>query len=342
VRDAAIFAIRPSSFKSDRATMRMMASPRVSPTLSAVLSLFMSVPLLYLPINEAFSSPTLPSSRKQSARPSSLFASQDVDTISAVLPQGLEKMKRVMTPEFFESSTSLKSLYAQSVKSVEIKESSIPGAGLGLFARKNIKANTIISFYPAHALGVDVVEGAGFICDESDQEYFQKHPSSKSSYLHCTDQPIFKRQSLIQQAGLEDTPLYLDVNPNRPIVDAWVSQMINDGATVQSNTEEGVLEYYQATKQAKNCIHIPFGPSPIMATVTTRKVKKGQEFLTSYGATYWLGVLLDVHGEEGVGVTNKIQAQIQETAVDLSRSMQSVSVVYANQLEVLQAEFDKL
>lgn len=249
-----------------------------------------------------------------------------------------------MTLAFFESSPSLQSLYSQSIKAVEIKESLIPGAGLGLFARKNIKANTIISFYPAHALGVDVDEGTGFISSEDDREYFETHPSNKSSYLHCTDQPIFKRPSLLQQAGVEDqeVPLYLDVNPNRPIVDAWVSQMINDGATVQSNTEQGVLDYYQATKWQKNCIHVPFGPSPIMATVTTRKVKKGQEFLTSYGATYWLGVLLDVHGQEGVGATDKIQAQIRETAVDLSKSMQSVAVVYANQLEALQAEFNKL
>ena len=113
------------------------------------------------------------------------------------------------------------------------------------------------------------------------------------------------------------------MNPNRDIVDAWVSQMINDGATVQSNTEDGDLEYYEATKFAKNCIHIPFGPSPIMATVTTRKVKKGQEFFTTYGATYWLGVLLDIHGEDGVGITPKVQAQVKETAVDLSKKKQA-------------------
>lgn len=307
------------------------------------------VSLLWLPENEAFLLNALPSSSpRQSSSlrptPSVLCASssQDVDTVAAVLHEGLEKMERVMTSAFFESSTSLKSLYTQCGKTIEIKESFIPDAGLGLFARKNIKANTIISFYPAHALGVDVEEGEGFISNASDQEYFQSHPSFKSSYLHCTDQPIFKRPSLLQQAGLEDVPLYLDVNPNRPIVGAWVSQMINDGATVQSNTEAGVLDYYQATKLAKNCIHIPFGPSPIMATVTTRKVKKGEEFLTSYGATYWLGVLLDVHGEEGVGVTPKVQARIQETAVDLTKSMESASLIYANQLEALQAEFEKL
>lgn len=312
----------------------------------ATTTLFLIAVLQCLSENEALPSQASRSTRQTPARPLPLFAaaSDATTTTASVLHDGLEKMERVMTLAFFESSPSLQSLYSQSIKAVEIKESLIPGAGLGLFARKNIKANTIISFYPAHALGVDVDEGTGFISSEDDREYFETHPSNKSSYLHCTDQPIFKRPSLLQQAGVEDqeVPLYLDVNPNRPIVDAWVSQMINDGATVQSNTEQGVLDYYQATKWQKNCIHVPFGPSPIMATVTTRKVKKGQEFLTSYGATYWLGVLLDVHGQEGVGATDKIQAQIRETAVDLSKSMQSVAVVYANQLEALQAEFNKL
>jgi hypothetical protein len=118
--------------------------------------------------------------------------------------------------------------------------------------------------------------------------------------------------------------------------------MINDGAVVESNSEKGVLDYYQETGRKKNCIHIPWGPSPIMATVTTKKVKKGEEFFTSYGGTYWLGVLLDVHGEQGVRITPEIQTKIQETATDLLKSMQAVSVVYAKQAEAMEVEFGKL
>lgn len=301
--------------------------------------------LLRLVQNDAFA--VYPVRPTTISRTLSRLATQQA-TISAILHEGLERMEYIMDPDF----EPLSNLYSQCCKSIEIKESSIPDAGLGLFAKKNIKANTIVSFYPAHALGVDSDEdsygdvGAGsgtFVSnDENDEEYFSKHPSFQSSYLHCTDQPLFQRTSLLQQAGAEGTPLFLDVNPSRPIVNgAWVSQMINDGATVvDASTEAGVLRYYDESGKRKNCIHIPFGPSPIMATISTKKIKKGEEILTSYGATYWLGVL---HGNnDAVGVTPKIQARIQETARDLQKSMTSVSIVYANQLEALQIEYDKL
>ena len=49
-----------------------------------------------------------------------------------------------------------------------------------------------------------------------------------------------------------------------------------------------------------------------MATVATKKIKKGDELFTSYGGTYWLGVYLDVHGEEGVPITDPIQEKINK------------------------------
>jgi len=275
-----------------------------------------------------------------------LFVSTDM-ALTEGLQKFVKKMDVVMRPEFFEQSPSLKNMYSNCAKLVAVKESSITEAGLGLFAKKNIKAGTIICFYPAHALGVEIGEGESssiFSCLDLDREYFKENPSSTSCYLHCTDQPLFKRSSILADRvqNFEGVPLYLDVNPNRVIVPAWVSQFINDGATVESNCEKGVLDYYAATKSKKNCIHIPWGPSPIIVTVTTKKVKKGAELFTSYGSTYWLGVLLDVRGEEGVGATNEIQKEINDTAKDLLKSMQTVSDVYENQVMSFLAEFTKI
>jgi hypothetical protein len=286
-----------------------------------------------------------------------------------------------------------------------VKESSVPGAGLGLFAKKNIKAGSIVSFYPAHILGVEVeveveaeagvseagvseagvseagVSEAGVEVEVSNQQqqqqqqvllletnneqdriYFAEHPPSGSSYLHATDQPIFNRPSILVDDDdddvdpssssssttttscsemLKNSPLYLDVNPNRDVSPAWVSQYINDGAIMTENTEAGVSDYYKKSTANKNCIHIPFGPSPILATVATKKIKKGEELFTSYGCVYWIGVLFE--GQEGAPtMTGQIQKQIQDSAQDLFAAMNVVKNTYKNQAEALQSVFDNL
>jgi SET domain len=137
------------------------------------------------------------------------------------------------------------------------------------------------------------------------------------------------------QGGL----LYIDVNPQRPLVPGWMSHLVNDGATVLVNTEQGVLDYYSASRAAKNCVHVPFGPSPILATVTTRKVKKGQELLTTYGCTYWLDALLQNRVDDQqqqtpsitTDITDAIQEQATETARDILKCRQGVAVRRQNE-----------
>jgi len=175
----------------------------------------------------------------------------------------------------------------------------------------------------------------------------------------------------------QTVPLYLDVNPQRhhdnnigggdDTNSAWVSHMINDGAKIHTTTtpvsssssssndraekqEETILNYYHESGLKRNCVHIPWGPSPIIATVTTKKVKKGQELFTTYGGTYWLGssssgsndsTSTGKNNNEAI-VTTAIQTKIQETVQELLRSMQTVSVTYAQQVQALETEFQNL
>ena len=74
----------------------------------------------------------------------------------ARLDDALSRMDKVMTADFFLSEQSLKQLYGKATKNVVVKNSSIPGAGKGLFATKNIKAGSICCFYPAHTLGIEL------------------------------------------------------------------------------------------------------------------------------------------------------------------------------------------
>lgn len=266
-------------------------------------------------------------------------------SLESPLLGALGKMNQVMTADFFMSQPSLKQLHGKSTKSIAVKDSSIKGAGKGLFATKNIQRGSIVSFYPAHSLGIELGESQMWVStNDSDKEYFSKNPPGSSSYLHATDQPIFNRPSILADISpeLKDVPIYLDANPNREVDPLWVSQYINDGAIVTSNDEMGVSQYYEQSKRKKNCIHIPFGPSPIMATVATRKIKKGEELFTSYGCVYWLGVMFSDEEGSGPDLTGQIQQQIKESALDLFEAMKIVSTMCGNQLEELKRAYDDL
>lgn len=264
----------------------------------------------------------------------------DASVLTDGLLAALSKMDKVQDPKFFNQISQLKTLNSQIVKSLEVKKSSIPGAGLGLFATKNIKAGSIVSFYPAHSLGIEHGEEFLFVSNtDQNKDYFRQHPPETSSYLHATDQPIFNRRSIVASIGpeLRNEPLYLDVNPNLPVSPAWLSHYINDGANMRENSVAGVEDYYQNSKAKKNCIHVPFGPSPILATVATKKIQKGDELLTSYGCVYWIGV--QYRHQESAPMTAKIQGEIRESAQDLFGAMNTVSTRCKTATEALEAIF---
>lgn len=222
-------------------------------------------------------------------------------------------------------------------KVVSSGESSIPGAGQGLFAKKNIKKGTLIGFYPVHGIGVEF-EDDTFICcgmTSSDQNYFDRIKDLKSNYIQYL---VGSRQLGISDFG-EDAQLFVDVNPSRTdLSGCWNGHLVNDGATLSENSEKGMLEYYVASEKRKNCVHIPFGPSPLIAVVTTRKVKKGEELFTTYGCLYWLEGIIRP-GEECADVTEAVQLKARQTAQDILASMKSAQTMYGNQEAEIKESF---
>ena len=283
-----------------------------------------------------------------------------------LLSEGLRRTSiatnKATSDQIFTSSSSLQRLRQQVKQLTKVGPSSLgEHAGKGLFATKNIKAGTIVGLYPAHALGYELVappedeesDLSMFIAGNSEDElYFRTNPHGNSPYLHATDQPLFERQSLL--SSLFDSskdemspPLYLDVNPNRndELDDAWTSHYINDGASLinKNINEDSIEQYYSQSKKTKNCCHIPFGPSPILGTITTKKVKKGEELFTSYGVVYWLGSVEDSSDDSDVALmTEKIQEQIVDSARDLQRAMLSASQGYEIESSDLVDSFNKL
>lgn len=262
---------------------------------------------------------------------------QDREERLVKLHRALQKMDQLMSLSNGES-VPIRPFLSSLTKSVQVQKSSIHG--MGLVATRNIKQGSLLCLYPAHAIGS---EQDGFVWESSDDNqnaYFQNHAPSLSSFILCTDQPFFSRTSLLQT----DDSLYIDVNPT--IMDlkstAWVSHFINDGSTVQNLSEEGILEYYQRSNAARNCIHIPFGPSPVLATIATRKIKKGDELLTTYGSLYWLGESRSMSGGEPVVDWTKVPSvklEMQASALSLQTAVKGVDQVYASEIKLLSEFF---
>lgn len=241
-------------------------------------------------------------------------------------------------------------------QSIRVGPSSIPGAGKGVFATKNIKAGTVVGFFPVHGIGLELSDtNALATATEEDQSYFDSQNEVNSIeeedtevgtqehyYLHYL---IGSRPLCGYQAKEQGGTLFVDVNPTRAVQDAWISHYINDGAIVGANSEEGLLEYYRKSKARKNCVTIPFGPSPILATVTNSKVKKGDELFTTYGGSYWLDSMLKIAAEgndeveeEPAEITEAVLLQAKETAKDLFDAMNQAKVTHAS----LQTELEQL
>jgi hypothetical protein len=298
-----------------------------------------------------------------------------LDDVRSLLAAALAKMKIVQEEEerfFFQSSSqssssSLKALGQQMREAVEARESSIPNAGQGLFARQKIKAGTIVSLYPVHCLGVDFVEDTDddlgdhstvlrCYMDESDERYFdqqqQNSDDDDGAYLQFLlgSRPLLNTS--VRGALLRGMPLFVDVNPQRgepatTTSSCFLAHLVNDGSTVLHASEQGLLDYYVTSRQRKNCVFIPFGPAPILALVTTCPVRRGDELWTSYGANYWLDRLL-AHGgdenedEENNLVTDRVLALVRENARDILTSLRAAEVTHGDQLAALTRAYEAL
>ena len=81
--------------------------------------------------------------------------------------------------------------------------------------------------------------------------------------------------------------LFIDVAPHEPRP-GWLGHLINDADACQSGDHDEVLRYLRRGCADVNCFNVPLGPPPLMAFVTSQRVKQGEELLTSYFPGFWV------------------------------------------------------
>lgn len=254
--------------------------------------------------------------------------------------RALEKMQIIQVPGFPPTAVYNK----RRINSIEVRQSSLDGAGLGLFAKKNIKAGTIISFYPVHTIGIDFdgsAENRLFSIDSAGETQERRQEiEDDQAYLHnILGKRLLMNADIINTLGGQS--IFIDVDLGQGDSPSFVSHRINDGAIVMENTHDGVLKYYQESRKAKNCVRIPFGPSPLLATVTTKKVSKGEELFTTYGCSYWLERLQTKgDAEDFTEMTDDIILEARDVAKDVMISMQSAALTNAAEANELCKVFD--
>jgi len=209
-----------------------------------------------------------------------------------------------------------------------------PVAGTGLFATRDISAGTLVAFYAVHAVGRDNHFASGeaaFIADASDEAHFDVR-SADAAFAY--KQYVVGGRPLFGAADDARTPYFVDVNPGRSLVEGWAASLVNDGAACEDDEEGSVAAYYEASRARKNCVLVPVGPAPLLAYATTRDVAEGDEFLTTYGADYWLPM--------GAPATPQVVDLARETARDIDDASRLVSEAYAKDAATLERMFVQL
>lgn len=228
---------------------------------------------------------------------------QQQDQLEEVLSEALNRMTFVMDQTELlarqpvvdgeESHELLPALFQDCLESVRVADSTIPQAGKGLFATRDLPKYSIVGFYPVHCIGCifpspnenaynpNVCQSVQISEDPCKQI---DHENSQYALLSSfCNRPLLGVD--LQKHFHPETQLYVDMNPHNSIEPGWYCGYINDGAIVQ---ELGDEEYYPKSLAKQNVEIVPFGSSaPFFVGVTTKDVRSGDELFFSYGYSYW-------------------------------------------------------
>lgn len=228
--------------------------------------------------------------------------------------------------------------------SVQAGPSDIQGAGLGLKATRDLDEGVVVALYPMHGIGIYDFYGpkqSALVAKTEDYDFLESvdHGVPGGSAYRITVPRAYSSGSVrglfsisAECMAKANYRIFLDVNPNRERVPGWEGSLINDAAKCEGLDDSQIDVYYEMANLHKNCDYIPFGPPPFMAFITTRKVKAGEELLTSYDHTYWCA-------QDGGDVSDTTNEKIRQLKMKTATPFQLAMKNYANDIAELENIF---
>ena len=298
------------------------------------------------------------STTQESTTTTTTTTTLDVIALKEILTEGMHRVHFLMQTDYLKSKhcpyEPLRVLFQNCIDSVQVKTSSIPNAGRGLFATRDIAKNSIIAFYPMHGLGCklehprDDDDGGGdgggnhhsyywSVQMALDPKNAMVHEESSYALFSLLGNLPFCGVNLEERFG-DNARLFVDATPDYCTVkEGWYGGYINDSAIVKHLGDEN---YYPTSRSNQNIEIVPFYPAPFQVCVTTRDVKQGEEFFTSYGYNYWVNILNLQQSPSKP--PESIVKQKEEAALSIQTTVKVVPELYQEAAWCLADLFQKL
>lgn len=169
---------------------------------------------------------------------------------------------------------------------VHVATSNIKGAGMGLFATRNISAGELVTMYPCDTIATtSPAQG-----DAEDEILFDVNAPTDSEWYEG-----WKMQS---SAFIQSAWSYsVRMSPRRVIIGnpaatddaAYLAHMANDFAICLDSDQTTIQAYVASSEGAANVgLDSATANGCHVAMVTTKDIREGNEIFLSYGSGYWL------------------------------------------------------
>jgi SET domain-containing protein len=147
--------------------------------------------------------------------------------------------------------------------------------GLGVFAKRDIKKDELLTFYPGDLLGYTPNKDRHI-----DNHLLFNYPSKR-----------FKAKGgTIHQKGYSiviDDYFMLNADPSFNENPTYAGHLINDGARCPPKNPKGAEIYQKISLMKANCRFQTLKENLHLSIVSTRDIKKDEEIFVSYGVNYW-------------------------------------------------------